>query len=132
MTSEQPAADSLGEHSPLGMPRWQRAFLIAMCAIIGGAFAYAACDWGRWPRLTYLPTAGELVWHAPAGAIAITYLGNVAWGAGGTAAGALAGAVICAVYRRALSDRVVLLFGAWAITAVVLAGAYFTWSLWPW
>ena len=42
------------------MPRGQRAYVIAMCAIIGGVFAYAACDWGRWPRLTYHPLSGEL------------------------------------------------------------------------
>ena len=25
------------------MPRWQRAYVLATCALIGGAFAYAAC-----------------------------------------------------------------------------------------
>ena len=114
------------------LPRWQRAYVIALCALIGGAFAYAACDWARWPRLTYLPVTGEVTLHAPPGAIAITYLGNVAWGLGGAACGALGGALVCAVAKRPLTTQAMLLLGAWAITAIALCGAYFTWSLWPW
>jgi hypothetical protein len=114
------------------MPRWQRAYVIAACAVIGGAFAYAACDWGQWPRLAYLPLSGELTFHAPAGAIAITYPGVVAWGLGGAACGALVGAALCAIVRKAWPERALLLVGAWAITAILLAGAYYTWSLWPW
>ena len=114
------------------MPRWQRAYVIAACALIGGALAYALADWSRWPRLTYLPLAGEVTMHAPAGAIAITYLGMIAWGIGGAACGALAGAGVAAAVRRPLPDRVLQLAGAWAITAILLAGLYFTWTLWPW
>jgi hypothetical protein len=114
------------------MPRWQRAYVIATCALIAGAFAYAACDWGHWPRLTYLPVVGQLVWRVPPGAIAITYYGTVLWGLGGAAVGALIGVGVCTAVRRPLSDRWVLLFGAWAISAILLAGSYYTWSLWPW
>jgi hypothetical protein len=114
------------------LPRWQRAVIVATCAVIGGAFAYAACDWGQWPRVTYLPVRGEVTMHAPSGAVAMTYLGNVAWGLGGAAVGALAGALACAVARRPWPDRRIQLFGAWAITAILLAGAYFTWITWPW
>jgi hypothetical protein len=114
------------------MPRAHRAYVIAMCAVIAGAFAYAASDWGSWPRLTYLPISGELVLHAPASALGMVYLGTVAWGLGGAACGGLVGAIACALWKRPLPDRVVLLAGAWAITALVLAGGYFTWSEWPW
>ena len=114
------------------MPRWQRAYVVATCALIGGAFAYAACDWGRWPRLTYLPLSGELTLSPPPGALAITYLGVVAWGFGGLVCGALVGAGLCAIVKRTWPDRVLLLFGAWAITAILLAGGYYTWNLWPW
>ena len=117
------------------MPRWQRAFVIAACAIIGGAFAYAACDWGQWPKLTILPVTGQLTMHPPPGALAMPYLGTVAWGVGGSACGALVGAVLClprAFGRRPWSDRVLQLFGAWSITAVLLTGSYYTWNLWPW
>ena len=113
------------------MPRQQRAFVIAMCAIIGAAFAYAACDWGRWPRLTYLPLHREITFdHSPS--VSITYLGLMAWGIGGLVIGALVGAVLSKIFPRPWTDLVLRLFGAWAITAILLAGSYFTWSLWPW
>ncbi len=115
------------------MPRAQRAYVLAMCAIIGGAFAYAACDWGRWPRLTYLPLAERFTFHPPTTtSTSIIYLGTVAWGLGGALCGALAGAILTRVIARPWPDRVIHLFGAWALTAIVLAGGYYTWSLWPW
>ena len=114
------------------MPRWQRAFVIATCAIIAGAFAYAACDWGQWPRITYLPVTGTWTMHVPPGAIAITYLGVVAWGAGGAAVGAIVGAVLCKLVGKPWPERALQLLGAWSITAILLAGGYYTWSLWPW
>ena len=114
------------------MPRWQRAYIVATCALIGAAFAYAGCDWGQWPRLVYLPLRGELTMSPPPGTVAITYLGFVAWGVGGLAVGALVGAGLCALTRRPWQVRALQLFGAWALTALVLAGSYFTWNLWPW
>lgn len=116
---------------PQAMSRGHRAYVIAMCAIIGGAFAYAACDWGHWPHLTYLPLSGRLQ-TGPTRAIAIHYLGYVAWGAGGACAGAMVGAVLCRAAPRAWSPQLYRLFGAWAFSAILLAGGYFTWSLWPW
>ena len=113
------------------MARGARAYVIAMCALIGGAFAYAACDWGRWPRLQYLPLTGEIT-LARTAAITITYLGVIAWGIGGALCGAVVGAVVCRVAPRPWPDRAYQLFGAWAITAILLAGGYYTWSLWPW
>jgi hypothetical protein len=112
--------------------RWQRAYVIATCAIIGGAFAYAACDWGQWPKLVYLPVTGELTFSPPPGAITIAYWGMLLWALGGAACGALAGAVLVRLVRRPWSDRALQLFGAWAITAVLLTGLYYTWNLWPW
>jgi hypothetical protein len=117
--------------APASMSRAHRAYVVAMCAIIGGAFAYAACDWGHWPHLIYLPLSGTFV-TAPTGAIAIHYSGLVAWGLGGTCTGAIVGAVACRVAPRPWPPRIYQLLGAWAITAIVLAGSYFTWSLWPW
>jgi hypothetical protein len=113
------------------MPRWQRAYVIATCALIGGALAYALCDWARWPRLSYEPVTGDVTMH-PRAATAITYLGNVAWGLGGATCGALVGAAACAIAKKPWPERVLRLFGAWAITAVAMAGLYYTWTLWPW
>jgi len=114
------------------MPRWQRAYVIATCAVIGGALAYTLCDWGSWPKLTYLPITGELALHAPPDAVAMAYPGIALWGACGAACGALAGALLARIARRPWPDRTLQLFGAWAITAILLAGAYYTWNLWPW
>jgi hypothetical protein len=125
------AAPAAATASAAGMPRDQRAFVVAMCAIIGGAFAYAACEWGSWPRLKYLPLRGELAWDGGP-SIAIVYIGIIAWGVGGLVSGALVGALLCRLWPRPWPDRALHLFGAWAIAAVLLAGGYFTWSLWPW
>jgi hypothetical protein len=114
------------------MPRGQRAYVIAMCAIIGGAFAYAACEWGRWPRLTYVPLANDVTFEPTSAPTAMFYPGIVAWGLGGAICGALVGAILVRLFPRTWPDRVLHLFGAWAITAILLAGGYFTWSLWPW
>lgn len=113
------------------MPRSQQMYVIAMCALIGGAFAYAACEWGQWPRLGYLPLQGELTFDAKPG-IRMVYLGIVLWGLGGLVCGGLAGAVLAKIFPRPWSPLALRLFGAWAITAILLAGGYFTWSLWPW
>lgn len=114
------------------MPRWQRAYIVAMCAIIGGAFAYTACDWAKWPRVTYHPLTGSIAMRPAGGAITINYLGVVAWGLGGAAVGSVVGAALCAVFKKAWPERTLQLFGAWAITGVVLAGSYYTWNLYPW
>ncbi|MBS1119830.1 MAG: hypothetical protein H6Q90_2058 [Deltaproteobacteria bacterium] len=114
------------------MPRSQRAYVIAMCAIIGGAFAYAACDWGRWPRLLYLPLTQRVTFEAGSTSLSVIYYGTVAWGIGGALCGSLVGAMLTRIVPRPWPDRAIHLFGAWALTAIVLAGGYYTWSLWPW
>lgn len=114
------------------MPAWQRAYIIATCAIIGGAFAYTAHDWGRWPRLIYHPLSGELTMGTTGSPLAIHYIGMLAWGLGGAACGAVVGGLLCAVFRKPWPDRALHLFGAWAITGILLAGSYYTWNLFPW
>jgi hypothetical protein len=113
-------------------PRWQRAFVIATCAVIGGAFAYAACGWGQWPCVAYIPLERTFTLHPPQGAIAMLYPGIVLWGVGGAAVGAAIGAGLCAAWRRPWPDRALQLLGAWAIAAIVIAGVYYTWTAWPW
>lgn len=114
------------------MPRVQRAYVIAMCAIIGGAFAYAACEWGQWPRLIYKPLGDGLAFENVSTPTSILYYGIIVWGIGGAICGALVGAILVRAFDRAWPDRALQLFGAWAITAILLAGSYFTWGLWPW
>jgi len=114
------------------MARWQRAYVIATCAVIGGAIAYCACDWGAWPRLTYLPFARSLIVGVSRDPAAISYPGLLLWGAGGAAVGALFGAIACAIAPRDWAQRSLQLLGAWALTAVALALGYYTWTQWPW
>ena len=76
------------------------------------AFAYAACEWGQWPRLRYEPLAERVTFHGSE-AIAIVYWGIAAWGIGGAICGALVGAILCRLIPRPWPDRVLHLFGAW-------------------
>src|SRR6188474_1975324 len=94
------------------MSRAHRAYVVAMCAVIGGAFAYAACDWGHWPHLIYSPLAGRFV-MGPTQAVAIHYVGLIAWGIGGACSGALVGAVLCRIWPRTWPAATYQLFGAW-------------------
>lgn len=117
----------------IAMPTSQRAYVIAMCALIGAAFAYAASDWGRWTHVAYLPVRGTWAFASGGfGGIAMHFYGLILWGLGGLAVGALVGAGLCRVMPRAWPERRLQLFGAWALAAFVLAGGYFTWGLWPW
>ncbi len=114
------------------MPAWQRTYLVACAAVIGFAAAYALCDWAAWPRAVYAPLEGTLqLERPPIGRDEISYLGVVAWGAGGALVAAAAAFALARALRRPLSARSLRLTGAWALTAVLLAGAFHTWSLWP-
>ncbi len=114
------------------MPSWQRSYLAACCAVIGFCVAYALSVYGGWPKATYFPYENAWEFHStPPGSVPSNYLGIVLWG--------LAGAVVCAglawlvtqFIKRDLPPRWLQLFGGWALTSFFLAGAFFTWNLWP-
>lgn len=114
------------------MPRWQRVQAIALAAVIGGALAYALCDWSQWPRLHHDPYDGSWWWRdGPTASIPINYHGTILWGLGGAAVGALGALAATAWWRRPLPRAVERLGAAWALTAVAFAGAYYLWHLWP-
>ena len=114
------------------MPRWQRVYAMAVTAVIGGALAYALCDWNHWTRLQLAPYDGTWYWRAgPTASIPINYYGDILWGLGGAAIGALIGAIATAWWRRPLPRALQRLGAAWALTAVMLAGTYYLWHLWP-
>lgn len=114
------------------MPAWQRTYLVACAAVIGFALAYALCDYASWPRAVYAPLEGEVRMEPPPiGRNEVGYLGMVAWGAGGALVAGLLGFAAGRLLRRPLPDRWLRVIGAWALTAVLLAGAFHTWSLWP-
>ena len=113
-------------------PPWQRVFVIAALAIIGGTIAYGLCDWGGWTRLQHDPYTGAWWWDdGPTHRVAINYYGTILWGLGGAAVGAALGAVATHVYRRALPSSVITILGAWALTGTALGGLYYVWTLWP-
>jgi hypothetical protein len=114
------------------VPRWQLRYAIACSAIIGWSIAYALASWSQWPRLFYDPLARDWWIGSRAGSpVPIDYLGLVAWGAGGAAVGAGAALGGALLWKKALPRSVEILLGAWALTAFVYAGGYFTWTLWP-
>ena len=114
------------------MPDWQRTYVVACAAVIGFALAYALCDFAGWPRAVYAPLEGAVhLEPPPVGRNEVGYLGMVAWGAGGAALAALLAFGFARLVGRPLSSRALRILGAWALTAVLLAGAFHTWSLWP-
>ena len=115
------------------VPRWQRVYAIATCAVIGAALAYGLCDWSGWPRLTLEPYQGTWSWpDGPTRPVPINYYGTLLWGAGGALAGGLVGALALRLRPRPLADRLVVLLAAWALTAIVIAAGFYAWNLWPW
>jgi hypothetical protein len=107
-----------------------RAYLAGCAAIIGFALGYALPAFGRLANLYYDPIARRFLVGARPGPLPMGYLGQVLWGAGCALAGA--GATWAVVgRRRAPSESSLGLAAAWALTALVLVGAYFTWNNWP-
>jgi len=114
------------------VPRWQLRYAIACAAIIGWSLAYALASWSRWPRVIYDPLARE--WSVASrlpSPVPIDYLGLVAWGTGGAALGAALALVASRFWKKPLPPIALTLLGAWALTAFLYAGTYFTWTLWP-
>ena len=110
-----------------------RSFLCGCAALIGFALAYALPIYGRLPNPIYDPLAHK--WHlaipGSLGPVPMGYLGQVFWGLGGAAVSAAVVAVATMRQKRPLSERTQALASAWALTAVALVLAYFTWGNWP-
>ncbi|HUH05279.1 MAG TPA: hypothetical protein VML75_24945 [Kofleriaceae bacterium] len=113
------------------MPVWQRRFLIACAAVIGYCVGYVVCDFGELQKLTYDPIARGWLMTSQPTPMSMAYPGMVLWGlSGALVAGGLAYGATRLVNRE-LPGRVERLMGAWALTAFVFAGGYYTWGLWP-
>jgi len=114
------------------MPRWQRIYVAACCAVIGFAFAYSLAEYSGWPRAVYDPIARTIyLARPPVGRLPLGFLGLVAWGAGGALVGAAAALAATAALKRPFGARALRLLGAWALTAAALGGMFQTWNLWP-
>lgn len=114
-------------------PRAQRSYLIACGALIGACLAYWLPHWASLPMLLYIPLERRWTFTPPLDTPAITYFGLLLWGAAGLVTGALGSAALTALppLRRPLSTPSLRVVGAWALTAFVLTGWYYTWNLWP-
>ena len=114
-------------------PHASARLFVALCVgLTLGALAYVLCDAYQWPRLTYFPYENEWAWRRKApNAAPMLYVGMMLWGALGFAAGMAAAWLSMAVRRATPSAATQRLWGAWALTAVALAGSYFWWNLWP-
>jgi hypothetical protein len=114
------------------MPRWQRAHLAACAFVIAYALCYVGVDYLGLPRLVYLPHArGFVLSSSPPGPLEMGYVGLWSWALG---AGLLAGGLLwLALGRRqsAVGSRALGLGTAWTVTAVLVAGTYYTWHNWP-
>jgi hypothetical protein len=102
----------------------------ACAACIGFAVFYALPIYARLVRPYYDPIAHRwfLADHAPP--IPMGYVGQLLW----ALAGALVGggvAYALAARGRVPSARAHALAAAWALTAIAIVGAYFTWNNWP-
>lgn len=114
------------------MPRWQRVYVAWCSAVAAYSVAYAAVDFLRLPRVYHFQIERTFrITNQPGGPLPSGYVGLWLWAiVAGAAVGLLAWAV---TWRstRPLGPRGLGLAAAWALTAVALAGAYYTWNNWP-
>jgi hypothetical protein len=108
-------------------PAWQRGYVIATMAVIGGTLAYALCTWGGWTRLSsILPR--HLVDDGPAHR-ADRLLRRHPVGHGGALVGG--GLAAATALPPALPPPPVQLLAAWALTSFAIAALFYIWSMWP-
>jgi len=107
-------------------------YFAACGAVIGWSLGVLVPSYGRWPMLFYQPAhPADARWFVArsAGALPIAYYSLLLYGLlfalTGAAAGALAGR------RIGESADAPWLGAAWALTAVLVSGAYYTFQLWP-
>jgi len=96
-------------------------------ALCGFALAYAAPVYAHLPTVLYDPQARRFSVGAFPGGVVIGYYGQLAWGAGGALLGLGAGLALGA----GGDGRRAGLFAAWALSALLVVGAWFSWNNWP-
>jgi hypothetical protein len=102
-------------------------YFVLCGAIVGWALGVLLPQYGRWPTLWLDPQTRRWFFARTAGAIPIGYYGLILWGAAGTIVGGLVGFTLA----RRRRDESFGLAAAWALTAVLVAAAYYTFELWP-
>lgn len=108
----------------------ERVYFIVCAAAIGFALAYALPIYAHLRHHYYDAVAHQWMWTNNAGPVPMGYYGQQLWGL----AGALLSAGIASLltrFLRSTSARANLLWGAWALTSLVIVLGYFTWNNWP-
>lgn len=108
-----------------------RVYLVGCAALIGYAIGYALPAYARLPSLYYDPLARRFLFGARPGPLPMGYLGQVIDGVLG---GLVAASVVALATMRGRAEpgeSSLGLAAAWALTALALVGAYFTWNNWP-
>jgi hypothetical protein len=108
-----------------------RVYFSACAALIAYTLLYTLPIYARLPRAFYDPVAHRWQWAWNLGPIPMGYVGQIFWGLAGGAIAALIAALITARFKHEPGDRAFGLWAAWALTAVGIIIAYFTWNNWP-
>lgn len=108
-----------------------RVYFPGCAGLIGFVLAYTLPIYARLPRTFYDPVARRWHWSAGLGPIPMGYVGQILWGIGGGTLSAAVAAMIVSRLRREPSERAYGLWAAWALTALGIVIAYFTWNNWP-
>jgi hypothetical protein len=108
-----------------------RVYFSGCAGLIGFALAYALPIYARLPHHYYDPVARRWQWAVNVGPIPMGYIGQIVWGIAGALVAAGLAAAVLQRRERAPSERAYVLWGAWAVSAVVIVLGYFTWNNWP-
>ena len=106
-------------------------FFACAAAVVGFALFYALPIYARLKRPYYDPIARHWFLADHSTPIPMGFVGQLLGACGGAiVCGGVAYALVSG-RRRAPSDRAFALWSAWALTAVAIVVAYFTWNNWP-
>jgi hypothetical protein len=108
-----------------------RAYFTGCAALIGFAIAYALPIYAQLPHTFYDPVAHRWAWAVHLGPIPMGYIGQIVYGAAGALIAGGVGGLVTSRLRREPGERAWALAAAWALTAVLIVAAYFTWNNWP-
>jgi hypothetical protein len=106
-------------------------YFAVAAAAVGFALFYALPIYARLKRPYYDPLARRWFLADHTSPIPMGYVGQLLWAVGGALVCAGLAFAIVSGRRRAPSDRAFALWSAWALTAVAIVVAYFTWNNWP-
>ena len=108
-----------------------RAFVCVCAGAIAFALGYALPILFQVPNFYYDPLARRFFVGERAGSLPMGYYGQIAWALSLAALVALGAWSVTGRRTREPRPGTLTLLTAWALSALVLVGVYFTWSNWP-